>query len=245
MDMNPRLFADLAPTGVLRAAINLGNPILARQDRATAQVAGVAVDLATAFAARLGTGLELVVFDTAAKAADALACNQLDIGFMAIDPVRGQDIHFTPPYILIEGSYLVAAASPIQINADVDQPGHRVVVGAGSAYDLYLSRTLQHARILRAPASPAVVDAFVAGKLEVAAGVRQQLQADAMRHAGLRLLDGHFMLIRQAMGLPKARSAEALDYLSRFVEHMKANGFIAEALARHHITGAEVAPAGS
>lgn len=242
MTMDSSLVASFTPTGRLRASINLGNPILANRDPATGQPVGVSIDLAGAFAKRLGVALELVVFDTAGKSVAALKNEQADVGFFAVDPLRGQEISFTPPYVLIEGSYLVRAASPLQRNEEVDQSGLRVTVGAGSAYDLYLSRALKHAQIVRAPSSPAVVDTFMAQGLEVAAGVRQQLQADARRIPGLRLLPDRFMLIEQAMGTPKSRGQHAADSLRAFVEDMKASGFVADALQRHGIEGATVAP---
>ena len=156
--------------------------------------------------------------------------------------MRGAGIAFTEPYVLIEGAYLVRQDSPLRANEEVDRAGLRVAVGKGSAYDLYLTRELKAAEIVRAPTSPAVVDTFLEQKLDVAAGVRQQLEADAARHAGLRLLPGRFMVIRQAMGCPRAirpRPSATAD----FVERMKAGGFVADALARHGIQGASVAPA--
>ena len=244
--MNPTqsLIAAFAPTGKLRASINLGNPILANKDPDTGRPFGVSVDLANELARRLGLEIELVVFDGAAKSVQAVRDEQADIGFFAIDPLRGEGIAFTPPYVIIEGSYLVTAASPIQRNEEVDRAGLRVAVGGGSAYDLYLSRALQHAEIVRAPTSQAVVDTFLELGLEVAAGVRQQLEADAARVGGVRLLDGRFMVINQAMGLPKGRAPEAFNYLCQFVEEMKSCGFVANALALHKIKGAAVAPAG-
>lgn len=232
------------PTGRLRASINLGNPILAGRDPATGEPAGVSIDLARAFAQRLGVALELVVFDTAGKSVDAVTAEQADIGFFAIDPKRGEHILFTPPYVLIEGCYLVREDSPLRANDDVDRAGQRVVVGRGSAYDLFLSRELKQAEIVRAPSSPAVVQHFVETGAEVAAGVKQQLEMDAARIGGLRLLPGRFMVIRQAMGCPKSRGEEAGRVLAAFVEEMKASGFVAQALARHGIEGASVAPAG-
>ncbi|KQQ87605.1 transporter substrate-binding domain-containing protein [Massilia sp. Leaf139] len=229
------------PTGTLRAAINLGNPILAQRDAAGA-AAGVSVDLAAGLARLLGVELELVVVDTAARSVEVVAGGEADVGFFAIDPLRGEHIAFTDAYVLIEGCYLVREDSPIRANDEVDAGAHRVVVGQGSAYDLYLSRSLQHARIVRAPSSPAVVATFVAEDADVAAGVRQQLEADARRLGGLRLLDGRFMVIRQAMGVPKSRGPEAAAFLAGFVEEMKANGVVAAALARHRIEGASVAP---
>jgi polar amino acid transport system substrate-binding protein len=234
------------PTGRLRAAINLGNPILAHAlgEGGAGGAGGVSVDLAREFARRLGVDLELVVVDTAGKSVDAVATERADIGFFAIDPARGADIAFTAPYVLIEGSYLVKDASPIRANEEVDQAAHRVVVGKGSAYDLFLTRELRQAQIVRAPSSPAVVPTFLEQGADVAAGVRQQLEADARGKSGLRLLDGRFMVIRQAMGVPKSRGDAAAALLGTFVEEMKTSGFVADALKRHGIEGASVAPPG-
>ena len=235
-----------APTGKLRAAINLGNPILANRDAANGELFGepygVSIDLARGFAKRRGVEVELIVFDGAAKSVEAVKTEAGDIGFFAVDPLRGEGISFTAPYVLIEGAYLVRNDSPLQANEEVDRAGHRVAVGKGSAYDLYLTRELKHAQIVRAPTSPAVIEEFLNQNLEVAAGVKQQLQADAARLPGLRLLPGRFMVIQQAMGLPKGRSAEAASELAQYVEEMKANGFVAQALARHGIQGAAVVP---
>ncbi len=241
MPATPDLLTTLAPTGRIRAAINTGNPILARRE-ADGRPAGVSVDLAHRFAERLGLPLELAVFDTAAQSVEAVTREEVDFGFFAIDPVRGAGIAFSAPYVLIEGSYLVAAASPLTDNAQVDQPGRTVVVGRGSAYDLFLSRTLAHAQIVRAPSSPAVVETFLATGSDVAAGVRQQLEADAAQRPGLRLLPGRFMVIEQAMGVPKPRGQAAQRLLADFVEEAKASGFVAQALQRHGIQGAAVAP---
>jgi polar amino acid transport system substrate-binding protein len=239
----PALAARFAPTGRLRAAINLGNPLLAAVEPGTGRVQGVSIDLAQVLADRLGVPLEPVVVDTAAKSVAAVTGEAADVGFFAIDPLRGAGIAFSAPYLLIEGAYLVRADSPLQATEDVDRPGLSVVVGQGSAYDLHLTRELKHARILRAPSSPAVVDAFLAESADVAAGVRQQLEADARRLPGLRLLDGHFMVIRQAMGVPKGRGDDIAAALHAFVEEMKADGFVAAAMGRHGVTGASLAGA--
>ncbi len=183
------------------------------------------------------------MFDTAASSVEAVATGKADFGFFAIDPIRGADIAFTAPYVLIEGYYMVRDDSPIRANAQVDAAGNRVVVGKGSAYDLFLTRELKHATIVRAPSSQAVVATFLQQGADVAAGVRQQLEADAQLAGGLRLLEQRFMVIQQAMGVPKARGAEAAEFLRAFVEEMKATGFVAAALARHGISGATVAPA--
>ena len=239
--MNDALLRAFAPTGRLRASINLGNPILAGRD-AAGEPKGVSIDLARAVGERLGVDVELVVFDTAAASVDAVSQERADIGFFAVDPKRAQHIAFTAPYVLIEGAYLVREASPLRANEEVDRAGQGVVVGQGSAYDLYLTRELKHATIVRAPSSPAVVDVFLQEDADVAAGVKQQLEADAARVPGLRLLPGRFMVIRQAMGCPRSRGEAAAQALARFVEDRKASGFVAEALRRHGIEGAGVAP---
>jgi polar amino acid transport system substrate-binding protein len=243
MTVDNALRAALMPTGVLRASINLGNPILANWDAENKRARGVSVDLANELARRLGAELQPVVFDAAGKSVAAVTGEEADVGFFAVDPLRGEGLLFTAPYILIEGAYLVREGSALRANEEVDAEGVRVMVGKGSAYDLYLTRELKRAAIVRANTSPAVVDEFIAQGVEVAAGVRQQLAADAARLPGLRLLPGRFMVIQQAMGLPRSRGAEAANFLSGFVEEMKATGFVADAMARHGIEGALVAPA--
>lgn len=231
----------LAPQGSLRAAINYGNPILAARD-ASGQPMGVSVDLARELAARLGVTLELVAFTSAGQVVEALKADKVDIAFLAIDPLRGQDVRYSPPYVIIEGAYLVRQDSSIRRNEEVDRPGIRIAVGKGSAYDLHLNREIRQATLERAPTSPAVVDFFLAQNLEVAAGVRQQLEADARRLTGLRLLPGRFMVINQAMGTPRMRGEAGVAYLRSFIEEMKASGYVAQALQRHRIEGAAVAP---
>ena len=234
--------SQFAPTGRLRAAINLGNPILANRDEATGEVRGVSVDLARRLAAELDIALDLVVYDAAGKSVEGVIAGEADFGFFAVDPKRGEDITFTEPYVLIEGCYLVPEASPIRSNEEVDRPGNAVVVGKGSAYDLFLTRELKHANIVRSPTSPTVVQTFVEQHAQVAAGVRQQLEADAARLGGMRLLPGRFMVIRQAMGVVRSRELGLSQALAAFVEEAKRSGFVAEALVRHNIQGAAVAP---
>lgn len=234
---------ELAPSGTLRVAINFGNPILASKDAASGEPRGVSVDLARELGRRLGVPVQLVTYTAAGKVVEGIRNKEWDIGYFAIDPVRAMDTDFTAAYVVIEGAYLVRQDSPIRKNEEVDRAGNRIVVGKGSAYDLYLTREVKQATLVRAPTSPAVTDMMVADKIEVAAGVKQQLQADAKRIPGLRLLDGRFMVINQAMATPKGRPA-GLEYLTKFVEEMKASGFVADALKRHGIEGAAVAPAG-
>ena len=234
------IVSQIAPTGQLRAVINLGNAVLAGLD-AQQQPTGVSVDMARELARRLGLPLQLTLVKTAAESVAALAQQQVDIGFVAIDPVRGRELAYTAPYVTIEGAYLVRNNSPLHNNAEVDKAGHRVVVGKGSAYDLFLTREVKHATLVRATSSQAVVDDFLSQGHEVAAGVRQQLEKDAARLGGVRLLPGRFMAIEQAMAVPKTRDAAVVAYVHQVVEELKASGFVAQALARHRIKGVAVA----
>ena len=229
------------PTGKLRAAINLGNPILAKLD-VNQQPIGVSVDLAHELAKRLGVPLELLVVTGEAKSVAALNEQQADVGFFAIDPLRSAEIAFTAPYVLIEGCYLVRQDSLIQNNAQVDKVGNRIAVGTGSAYDLFLSREIKHAQLVREANVASVVEAFLEQGLEVAAGIKQALQSKAQANPKLRLLDGHFMVIEQAMGVPKKYGAEVADYVNAFVKEMKQSGFVSAAMNRYGVTGASVAP---
>ena len=238
---NTDLLAAFAPTGRLRASINVGNPILAKREPG-GSASGVSVDLARALAAQLAVKLDLVIFESAGESVQAVTDEKADIGFFAIDPKRGQEIAFTDAYVLIEGYYLVPQASSIQTNDQVDQAGVRIAVGKGSAYDLYLQRIIQKAQLVQAPTSPAVFSFFVEKGLEVAAGVKQQLERDLPNFPGHRLLPERFMVIRQAMGLPKSRGEMAAAFLTDFVEAQKASGFVGKALQRHDISGATVAP---
>jgi polar amino acid transport system substrate-binding protein len=171
-----------------------------------------------------------------------LSQDAADVGFFAIDPARGETIAFTTPYVLIHGAYMVKQESPLQSNDEVDRAGHTVVVGKGSAYDLYLSRELKAAELVRSPTSPEVVSFFLEHGHDVAAGVKPQLEAELPKYPNLRMLPGHFMVISQAMGVPKNRGPVAQAFLTQFVEDMKAAGVVAAAMTRHHIEGATLAP---
>jgi polar amino acid transport system substrate-binding protein len=243
----PEVVKDLAPTGKLRAAINFGNSVLAQKDPATGAPRGVTADLATELARRLALPLEFVTFDAAGKVFEAVKTGAWDIGFVAIEPVRAAEIEFTAPYVLIEGTYMVRKDSPLKVIDDVDRAGIRIAVGTGSAYDLYLTRTIKNATIVRAATGGgrAMIDLFHDEKLEVAAGVKQPLVAYAKTDPNVRVMDGRFMVIQQAMGTPKARyqgRAAAPNYLRAFVEEMKVSGFVADALRRSNQPDAAVAP---
>jgi polar amino acid transport system substrate-binding protein len=231
-----------AAGGTLRAAVNLGNPVLAHRDAATGEPAGVSVDLAREFARRLGVAVEVIAFEKAAASVEAVRAERADIGFFAIDPARGDGLLFTAPYVLIEGSYLVPASSGLTENAQVDSPERRISVGSGSAYDLFLTREIRQAGIVRFQGAPAALAALRDGSVDVAAGIRQVLEAEAGRAPGVRVLPGRFMVIQQAMGIPAGRGRQGQQQLAAFVEQMKACGFVAEALRRHGVEGAIVAP---
>jgi polar amino acid transport system substrate-binding protein len=232
--------SELAPNGKLRAAINFGNPVLAGSDPRSGEPCGISVDIARELALQLGVAIEFAPYDSAGKVVAGVASNAWDVCFLAIDPLRAADITFTAPYAVIEGVYLVAEASPVRNNAEVDRPGTRVGVIVGSAYDLHLSRESKHATIVRAASSDAVMDLWVEGKLDGVAGVKPQLEAHAARIGGLRMLPGRFMTINQAMGIPRSREAGAA-YLRVFLDELKTSGFVARAFAKNNITGASMA----
>ncbi|MCX9150083.1 transporter substrate-binding domain-containing protein [Pseudomonas sp. TB1-B1] len=224
----------------LRVVINYGNPILAHRPLSGDEPQGVSVDIARRLAQALSLRLHLVTVDTAGFAVKAVENGEADVGFFAIDPVRGAQIAFTSPYVIIEGCYLVRDSFPAHSLNDIDVAGNRIAVGEGSAYDLFLTREIQHATLFRAPSSPAVVNTFIEQNLEVAAGVRQQLESDRNSNPGLRLIQEPFMQIRQAMGVPKARGQQASVWLDDFIRNLIAEGFIHDALLRHSITGVTV-----
>lgn len=237
--MTADLLKAFAPTGVLRASLNVGNPVLANLDK-DGNPFGISIDLARALAEKLSVPCELIVNETAGKSVATVEAGRADIGFFAIDPERGKDISFTAAYVLIEGYYMVRSDSLITKNDDVDVAGKQVVVGKGSAYDLFLTRHLKQATIIRAVSSQAVIPDFLSQHIEIAAGVKQQLEADTKGVPGLRMLPERFMVINQAMGVPKTKGVAAAAYLRHFVEEMKAKGFVKESMTRHGIQGAGV-----
>ena len=235
------LRSDLAPTGKLRVGINYGNPVLATRDAVSGKLRGVAVDLALELGRRVGVPADLVAFESAGKMFDAVKAGAWDVAFLAIDPGRADEIDFTAAYIEIEGTYLVPPGSPLRAIADVDREGVRMGVSANSAYDLFLSRSLQHARLLRAPTPDAAFELILAGKVDVVAGVRQHLVANAGKLPGARGPEGRFMAIQQALGIPKGRDAGA-KYLREFIEDVKASGAVARAIEKAGVRGVSVPP---
>jgi polar amino acid transport system substrate-binding protein len=238
---SPEVLKDLAPTGKLRAAMNFGNPVLV-QKGPNGEPLGVSPELAAALAKRLGVPLDFVIFPAAGKVFEAASHGDVDIGFIAIEPARSAEIDFSPPYVIIQGAYLVQKDSPLRDVAAVDAPGVKIGVGLGSVYDLYLTRTLKNATLIRNPKGGAAggIEPFLDQHLDAAAGVREPMDAYAKDHPDTRVIPGSFEEIRQAIATPKGRPA-GLAYLRHFVEEMKANGFVADALKRSGQT-APVAP---
>jgi polar amino acid transport system substrate-binding protein len=237
----PSLRSELAPTGKLRVGINYGNPVLATRDPANGELRGVAVDLARELGTRSGLPVELVAFDSAGKMFDAVKAGAWDVAFLAIDPGRADEIIFTAPYVEIEGTYLVPSGAPFSTTAEVDRDGVRIGVSAKSAYDLFLSRSIEQAELIRASDPNAAFELIVAGKVDVVAGVRQHLVASAAKLPGSRVLDGRFMAIQQALGIPKG-CEEGARYLREFIEDVKASGFVAKAIDKAGVRGVSVAP---
>lgn len=228
---------DLAPTGVLRASINLGNPVLAHGTAVAP--GGVTVDIAIEIAARLDVQVQLLCFDAARESFAAMQQGLADICFLAIDPVRARSVAFTAPYAVIEGVFAVCETSPITTGHDVDQDGVRVGVTSGSAYDLHLSRTLRHATVV--PYADGF-DAFAEHHVAVVAGLRGPMEQYAATQGGIRVLEPAFMEIRQAVGTSTARASETIRFLHELVEELKCGGFIRESLRRAGHTHIAVAP---
>ena len=242
--ITPSLRAALAPTGKLRVGINYGNPVLVTRDPVSGDLSGVAVDLARELGTRTGLPVELVAFGSAGNLFEGVKTGAWDAAFLAIDPARAEEIDFTAPYVEIEGTYLVPSDSPFSAIAEIDRKGVRVGVSANSAYDLFLSRSVQDAELVRAPDPNSAFALILAGKVDVVAGVRQHLVAHAEKLAGSRVLDGRFMAIRQALGIPKGR-AEGAKYLREFIEDAKASGLVARAIEKAGVRGVSIAPPAS
>jgi polar amino acid transport system substrate-binding protein len=238
--ISPAVRADLAGTGKVRAGINYGNFILAKKDPATGQSTGVAIDLARDVAQRLGVPLEIVPYDTVAAMVDAAKTGAWDIAFLGIDPARENEIAFTAAHLHIEATYLVPAGSPLRAAAEVDRAGVRVAAPARANYELFLSRHLKAAELVRAPSHEAAFDMLVQGQVHALAGLRQALIGLVARLPGCRMVDGNFMVVPQAIGVPRGRDA-GLAFLRTVVEDAKASGLVARGIERTGARGVSVA----
>jgi len=233
---------EFAPSGTLVAGINYGNPVIVQRHPSGGDPQGVGPELARELAKRLGVPIRYVTYDSAGAMGEAGKGGAWDLAFFAVDPVRAQDFAFSAPYVQIDGTYMVRADSPLKRLEDFDRKGLKISVGNKSAYDLWLTRNVKQAELVRVPTSANAIEEFLAGKVDATAGVKQPLVTTAAKVPGLRVIDGAFMTIGQASAVPKART-NAAEYLRSYIEEMKASGFVAGSLARHRIDGATVAAA--
>ena len=234
------LRSEFAPTGVLRVGVNYGNPVIVQRDPAGGDPRGVGPELARELARRVGIGIRYVTYESAGKMTDALKEDAWDLAFLAVDPGRAEEIAFSAPYVEIEGTYLVKKDAPFRLIGDVDRGGVRIAVGAKSAYDLFLTRNITNAKLLRTGSVAESVAEFRAARADVVAGVKQALAAELKQNPDLRVIEGHFMVIRQASGVPQGRP-NAARYLSAFIDESKASGFVRKALDASGHTDAPVA----
>jgi polar amino acid transport system substrate-binding protein len=239
-ECSPAARSELAPTGKLRIGINLGNFLLTRKDPATGEFGGIAVDLGRELGRRLGTSVEIIGYPSPGALADAAKSGVWDVGFLGAEPQRANEIDFTAAYVEIEATYLVPPGSPLKSIGDVDREGVRIAISGKSAYDLYLTRNLKHAQLVREVGADNVFKRFVADKLEALAGLKPRLVTDAENLPGSRILDGRFTAVQQAIGTPKGRPAGA-KYLREFCEDIKATGLVAQTIEKNNIRGLTVA----
>lgn len=238
--ITPLVISDLAPTGKMRAGINFSNVLLTAKEPATGEPRGIAIDLARELARRLGVPLEIVPFANPGQMAEAVTRGDWDVAFLAVDPQRATEISFSAPYVEIEATYLVPPGSLLRTVEDVDRKGVRIAISKESAYDLYLSRNLKQAQLVRAPVGTSSFKLFVDENLDANANMRPVLVDFAEKLPGSRILDGHFSVVGQAVGTPKSREAGA-KYVREFVEDIKATGLVAQTIDRNGIRGLTVA----
>lgn len=240
IECTPEIRAQLAPTGTLRVGINMSNFLLTRKDPVSGEPAGIAVDLGRELGRRLGVQVTIHPYPNPGALADAAASGAWDVGFLGAEPQRANEIDFTAAYVEIEATYLVPPGSPLKTIAEVDRAGVRIAVPEKSAYELYLSRTLKHAALVREKGADNAYKRFVEDRLDALAGLRPRLVTDQEKLPGSRILDGNFTAVQQAAGTPKGRPAGA-QYLRAFIEDIKASGLVAQAIARNQVRGLTVA----
>ena len=241
-DLTPDVRADLAPTGTLRAAINYGNFILATKDQTTGESRGVAVDLTQELSRRLGAPVAIVAYDSVAVMGDAAPTGVWDIAFLGSDPKREALMSFTAAYLEIEGTSLVRGDSPLRTAAEVDRAGLKVAAPARANYELFLSRNLNHAKLVSTAGADAAFDLLATGQVDALAGLTQALHDRLPQLPGSRIVEGRFMGVQQSIAVPKGRDA-GLVFLRRVVEDAKASGLVARAIERTGARGVSVAPA--
>jgi len=241
--MNQEIISQLAPHGVLRAAINMGNFLLVTGRTESGDPTGVSPDMAKAIADALGVPVKYIPYARPGELADAAGTDVWDIGNIGAEPARAEKIAFTAAYAEIEATYLVPAGSPIQSIGDVDKSSHRIAVTARSAYDLWLERNIRNATLVRGTNQANTIEIFTTQKMDALAGLRPGLLTDIEKMPGARILDGQFTAVQQAVGTARANTAAAA-FLSEFVEKAKASGLVASLIEKHGVKGRlSVAPA--
>lgn len=241
MHISSDIVAELAPTGVLRAGLNLSNFLLISARDAAGGPVGVAPDMATAIAERLGVPVRYVPYPKPGELADAAGTNTWDIGLIGAEPARAEKIEFTPAYVEIQSTYLVPANSPLRTIADVDQPGIRIASTSRTAYGLWLDRNIKHAEIVHSETMDATVELFQRDGLDALSGLRPRLITDLARLPGARILDGQFAAVQQAIGTLRENKAGA-QFLREFAAEAIASGVVARLIAKHGVQGLSVAP---
>lgn len=239
-ECTPDVRSQLAPTGTLRVGVNMSNFLLTRKDPATGEPAGVAVDLGRELGRRLGVPVSIHPYPNPGALADAAASGVWDVGFLGAEPQRANEIDFTAAYVEIDATYLVPPGSPLATVDEVDREGVRIAISGKSAYDLYLTRSLKHAQLVREQGADNAFKRFVAEGLEALAGLRPRLLTDRDNMPGSRILDGNFTAVQQAAGTPKGRPAGA-QYLREFIEDVKASGLVARTVEQNNVRGLTVA----
>jgi len=240
-EISPVVRSELAPTGKLRVGLNMSNFLLTAKDPATGEPRGIAVDLGRELGRRLGLPVELVPYPNPGALADDAGKGVWDVGFLGAEPQRANEIDFTAAYVEIEATYLVPPGSPLKAIADVDRKGVRIVVPERSAYELYLTRTVKNAELVRVKGADTAFKRLIDDKLDALAGLRPRLVTDHEKAPGSRILDGNFTAVQQAAGTPKGRPAGA-NYLKAFIEDIKATGLVARTIEKNNVRGLTVAP---
>jgi polar amino acid transport system substrate-binding protein len=239
-EATPAVRSELAPTGTLRVGVNMSNFLLTRTDAASGKPAGVAVDLGQELGRRLGLPVEIIPYPNPGALADAAKSGVWDVGFLGAEPQRANEIDFTAAYVEIEATYLVRGDSPLKSIADVDREGVQIAVPTKSAYELYLTRSLKHAKLVHEKGSDNAFKRFVDDKLDALAGLKPRLVTDQEKLPGSRIIDGRFTAVQQAAGTPKGRSG-GVQYLREFVEDIKASGLVARTIEKNNVRGLTVA----
>lgn len=239
-EVTAALRSEFAPTGKLRIGLNMSNFLLTRTDAATGQPRGVAHDLAQELGRRLGLGVELCPYPNPGALADAANKGVWDVGFLGAEPLRANEIDFTPAYVEIDSTYLVPPGSALKEIGEVDRKGIRIIVPEKAAYELYLSRTIKNAELVKDKGGDLCFKRFVDEKFDALAGLRPRLITDQTKLPGSRILEGSFTAVQQAAGVPKGR-ANAAKYLTAFIEDVKASGLVAKAIKDNNVVGLTIA----